>query len=100
MENIEELGGKIFLIGFTEMDPGMKIVLKKIIGNYVRQIEEKNKDFEKITLELEGNSPSKIKTEAIIKGDSSKIEEEDKNLFFCLDRNLSRLLEQMPKEES
>jgi len=48
MEETIELGGNISLIGFRDVEPGKLIVVKKIVGNFVKKIQDQNKDFEKI----------------------------------------------------
>ena len=41
MEETIKLGGSIELSGFSNLDGGQMIVLKKIVGNYARKMEEK-----------------------------------------------------------
>ena len=46
-----ELGGNISLEGFDELEPGTLIVVKKMVGNYAKNIAEKT-EFEKLELTL------------------------------------------------
>ena len=44
------LGGEIELVGFKEVDTRNMIVLKKIIGNYVRKFNDHNIGFKSIKI--------------------------------------------------
>ena len=46
-KNSISLGGNIELNGFQDIENAKLVVLKKIIGNYVKQIQEKKSDYEK-----------------------------------------------------
>ncbi len=47
-----ELGGNITLSGFKEMDPATMIIVKKIVGNYVKGFSEVNDKFQRLTLTM------------------------------------------------
>ena len=68
MEDKLELGGNINLVGFKDIEPGMMIVVKKIVGNFVKRIQDQNKDFQKITITMKQIHESKyeINTHLII----------------------------------
>ena len=50
-DNIK-LGGNIELAGFSSLDGGQMIVVKKIVGNYARRMEGMCKNFEALKLKL------------------------------------------------
>ena len=85
-----ELGGNICLEGFDELEPGTLIVLKKMIGNYAKNIAEKTK-FEKLELTLtEESKKYKIEVKLVIEGKEKKEDAEDKNLFFAVHKVLEK----------
>lgn len=86
-----ELGGNINLENFEDVDKGLLIVIKKIVGNYTKKITEKDKDFKKITVSLVKDSKYKIEVNLESK-ENKKAEVENSNLFFALDQALSKLL--------
>ena len=51
-EDSLKLGGEIELVGFKDVDPRSMIVLKKIIGNYVRRFNDHNVGFKAIKISL------------------------------------------------
>ena len=51
-ENSITLGGNIELSGFSNLDGGQIIVLKKIIGNYVNRIGTITSNFEKLNMTM------------------------------------------------
>lgn len=86
-----ELGGNIFLENFEQIESGKLIVVKKVVGNYTKNISEKAKGFKKIIIGL-GKSEGyeinvKLEADEIVE-DSLK----DKNLFFALDGALAKVL--------
>lgn len=86
-----ELGGNIKLVNFDDIEPGLLIVLKKLIGNYTKKISESLKDFKSIEVTLEDKEKNKIKVK--IEADKTReTEAEDKNLFFALDKTLKEIL--------
>ena len=88
-----ELGGNIKLIQFEEIEPGLLIVIKKIVGNYTKRFSENLPEFKSIEVTLEDVIANRIK----VKVEYSDVKEstaEDKNLFFALDKALSSILKQ------
>ncbi len=51
-EKVLQLGGNIELSGFSDLEPGVMIILKKIVGNYARRMSDKCKNFEKLTVTM------------------------------------------------
>ena len=92
-----QLGGSIQLIGFRELDPAKLIVVKKLVGNYVKKIEEKTHEFERIAVHLKQvhNSEYEIQTKAVVAGKPYNSELTNYNLFVALDKTLSKVLEEI-----
>ena len=82
------LGGGIELTGFKDIDAGMFIVIKKIVGNYSRTFSEKHKDFEKLSLTTGGKE---MKAELKLKEKSFDAKANSDNLFIALDSVLKEL---------
>ena len=86
-----ELGGNIKLTNFEGINPALLIVIKKIVGNYTKNISEAYKDFKEIEIILEDKDTNSI----IVKLTTDKVHEshsKDKNLFFSLDKALGSFL--------
>ena len=72
------------------------IVLKKIIGNYTRQAQEKRSDYEKLTVLLEGDkSSATIKAELTAGGSQIAAEDTQNNIFVALDNVFKKILEKL-----
>ena len=99
MENSDHivLGGNIELSGFKEIDGSSMIVIKKIVGNYVKNISEQNKDFEKLHLVMKEihKTPKSEKYEmhakATVAGKVITAEVTEMNLFVVVDQVLKKL---------
>ena len=52
MLNSIELGGNIELSGFKDVDGGSMVILKKVVGNYVRKMNDMTSKFEKLSLNM------------------------------------------------
>lgn len=87
-----ELGGNIILSGFKELDPAQLIVVKKIVGNYVKKIDDLH-EFEKLSLNLKTIHKKKVQLQGKLdlKGDSRQAEVDEHNLFFALNTVLNKL---------
>ena len=87
-----KLGGNIELTGFSELDGGSMIILKKIVGSYARKFSDTLKDFEKLALELnqQGNE-LEINAKLIVGGKETSANAKGKNLFVALDSVLKEL---------
>lgn len=92
-ENEEKIGGNISLVGFGKLEPAEIIVVKKLVGTYVRKLSE-IANYKELKIRLKQTKHAKsfiheIDGEAIIT--ESKAEEEGKNLRLnsnISDRNL------------
>ena len=82
------LGGGIELTGFKDVEPGMFIVIKKIVCSYTRAFSDKHKDFDKLTLNKNGKE---MNAELKLKEKSFKANSKVDNLFIALDAVLKEL---------
>jgi len=91
-----ELGGNIKLAGFDEVDRGALVVVKKMAGNYAKQCSEKaGSEVQELVIELKDGDTKSISASLKIKDKEYKSEDSDNNLFFCLDKCLSKLLKEI-----
>ena len=92
-----ELGGNIVLTGFRELDGSTMIILKKIIGNYVRKISERAEKFEQLSLtvkpihQTEGSRKYELYAKLLDNGKVFNSEIADKNIFMAVDSALKNL---------
>lgn len=95
-QNIE-LGGKITLSGFHIVELGKLVVVKKIVGNYVKKMEEKTQNFENISIHLKTvhNSEFEIQTKLVANGRSYSSDVVDFNLFFAMGKSLDKILNEI-----
>lgn len=90
-ERVLQLGGNIELSGFGELEPGVMIVLKKIIGNYARKMSDKCRNFEKLSLTMktvhakERGEKYELHAKMIEKGKPYTASHVDRNLFVAVD---------------
>ncbi|MBI4158849.1 hypothetical protein HY500_01165 [Candidatus Woesearchaeota archaeon] len=92
-----ELGGKITLSGFHDVEPGKLVVIKKIVGNYVKKMEEKTQNFEKVSVHLKTihNSEFEVQTKLAANGRAYSADVTDFNLFFAMSRALDKILSEI-----
>jgi ribosome-associated translation inhibitor RaiA len=92
-----QLGGNIDLTGFRELDRSVMIVVKKMVGNYVKKFAERVEDFEKLSLTLktvhqtEKSEKYEIKAMLVHKGKIHNSERTGYNLFVAIDESLKAL---------
>jgi hypothetical protein len=86
-----DLGEYIELQGFTEEEPGELVVIKKMIGNYVKHALDRVPQFEKLVITHEANSRFTIHGKLLHAGKATEATHTDNNLFFALDGCLKRL---------
>ena len=95
--NAIELGGSIEPVGFREMDGGTMVIVKKIVGNFVKKIADANDKFEHFTLsvknvhETKGSTKYELQGKLLIAGKPINSEVTDRNLFFTLNTLLNKL---------
>src|SRR3989344_2093227 len=95
-QNIE-LGGKITLSGFHTVEPGKLVVVKKVVGNYVKKMEEKTQNFDKISIHLKSvhNSEFEIQAKLMANGRAYNSEVTDFNLFFGMSKVLDKIMNEI-----
>jgi len=88
-----QLGDKIKLVNFHTLDKDKLIVIRKIVGNFVKNLQERYPDFEKLDLVLNAvhESKSEIKGGLKIGGKDYHSDVTDFNLFFAINSVLSKL---------
>lgn len=95
MEETIKLGGNIELSGFNVLDGGQMIVVKKIVGNYARKMEEQCKAFEalKLTMKKIGEQNKfELKGQLVDGGNIYPSSIVEHNLFVGLDNVLKKLV--------
>ncbi|MEA3430624.1 MAG: hypothetical protein U9R08_05105 [Nanoarchaeota archaeon] len=96
-DEIMALGGNIELSGFKGLDSGSFIILKKMIGNYARKMNDMSNKFESLSLtlksvhETEASKKYNIKAKLMDNGKSFNSEKVDRNLFVAVDIALKKL---------
>lgn len=80
------------LSGFGDLDNSTKVVIKKMVGNQVKVINDTVGDFNRLTLQL-NKADEKYKMSAKIEMNNKVYTSEasDLNLFFALSRVLTGL---------
>jgi len=97
MEEMINLGEHIELTGARELDRGEVVVLKKMIGNYIKKISEQKEGFEKFKVtikkvhETERNRKFQVHGKMIVNGHIYSAEITDFNLFFALNSIFSKI---------
>jgi len=87
-----ELGGNIKLAGFEEIEPAKLVVIKKIVGNYVKNfgsVRELN-----LSLNKDNDDNFKIVGSLKLNDKEKNAEIEGSNLFFVLNNLLNKLKEE------
>ncbi|MFP4403258.1 MAG: hypothetical protein ACOC3X_02670 [Nanoarchaeota archaeon] len=91
-----ELGGNITLSGFKDLDKDTMIIIKKIIGSYIKKFNEKNSKFQsfsvnlKKTGETENSAIFELKAN-LIADKQYNAETNDRNLLIAIDKLLKKL---------
>jgi len=98
-EETIELGGSIRLSGFSEVDGGSMIIIKKIVGSFVKKVNEKNPKFQSLTVTLkkihaskESETTGKFEIHTLLATDKNyNAEVTDMNLMFAIDKVLKKV---------
>jgi hypothetical protein len=87
-----KLGGGIELNGF-DVEKAHLVVIKKMVGNYTKEMSEKAQGFEKVVVSLnkEGDSYN-IKAELTASGNQISSDSSEKNLFMALNKALQEVI--------
>ncbi len=97
-EDVLQLGGNIELSGFSSLEPGVMIILKKIVGNYARRMSDKCKNFEKLSLTVktvhakEKGEKYELHAKMIDNGKPYNASNVDRNLFVAIDDSLKAII--------
>ena len=92
-----ELGGNIVLTGFRELDGATMVILKKLVGNYVKKISERAERFEQLALivkpihQQENSKKYELYAKLLDNGHVFNSEVVDKNIFVAVDSALKKL---------
>ncbi len=90
---VMELGKSIELVGFGEVERDKFVVIKKVVGNFVKKLQERNSGFEKLNLHLKKvhNNEYEILGKLISSGKMYNSEVINYNLFYALNEILKKL---------
>ena len=95
MDDLMELGGNIDLVGFKDIDRGSMVIIKKLVGNHVRKMADMSESFERLTLTIKpvhgGKNKYEVHARMTDNGKNYTSEVTDFNLFFTLDKALSKV---------
>ena len=100
-EEVLQLGGNIELSGFSSLDGGVMIVLKKIVGNYAKKMSEKVSNFEKLSLTMklvhakEKSEKYEIHGKMVDNGKAFTSTITERNLFVGVDSVLKGIIGQI-----
>jgi ribosome-associated translation inhibitor RaiA len=103
MADTLELGGNIELAGFSNLDGGSMVVVKKIVGNYAKKFSEITTNFEKLSVTMkpvhktEKSEIHELHAKLIADGKPVTSEISDRNLFFALDKVLKKIENEISK---
>lgn len=85
-----ELGGNIILNGFENLPSGELVIVKKIVGQFAKQLSENVNGFEGIEVEHTNfNNSTEIKTKLKISGEVKESSAKDKNIFIALSKSIA-----------
>ena len=100
---IIQLGGNIELSGFKEVDGGSMVIVKKVVGNYVKKMNEITTKFEKLSLSMkkieESDKSGRFQVQAKLMDNGKAITSDvtDVNLFVSIDQALSKVMNEIKK---
>lgn len=100
METLK-LGGNIELVGFRELDKSEMVVVKKIVGNYVRKLTELCNKFEQLSLTLkpvhkrEKSESFEIHAKLLDNGKPFVSLTTDRNLYVAIDNALKKIVKEI-----
>ena len=93
-----ELGGNIKLDGFQTVDSPSLIIVKKMVGNCVKKLQQENASFQEFLLKLESSSPISISAKLTTTERNCNASASDINLFFAINKALEEILAKSRKE--
>ena len=96
-EDLLQLGGNIQLTGFSSLDGGQMVVVKKIVGNYAKKLSEMCNKFESLAVtmkpvhETEASKIYEIHAKCMDNGKPITSAVDDRNVFIALDSALKKV---------
>ncbi|MBU1204013.1 MAG: hypothetical protein KKG60_03025 [Nanoarchaeota archaeon] len=89
-----QLGGNITLSGFKNIEPAKMVVVKKIVGNCIKKVQDKNVGFESVSLNLKKvhDSEFEIKCKLFLNGKLYHSDSTGFNLFVVLNDVLEKVV--------
>lgn len=96
-KNDIELGGNISLSGFSDFGGGDMVIVKKIVGNHVKKINELNKEFKNIKITLktvhEIEDSKKFEIHVLLSADKQyNTNITERNLYMGIDKALKKII--------
>jgi ribosome-associated translation inhibitor RaiA len=93
MEESQQLGGNIELVGFRELDGGSMIILKKIIGSYARKFSDRLNGIDKLTIRMKNVGNSQFELNCLLQKEGQQFNSEviEYNLFVGIDKILKKI---------
>lgn len=104
MEEDLHLGDKIVLSGFSDLDRSEMVVVKKVVGTYVKKFIEMDPDFQELSLHLkivherEQSVVFEIKGNYVSGSGNFNSNENGRNLYVILDLSLRKILDMIKKD--
>lgn len=96
-EDTMELGGSIRLTGFSDIDGGSMIIVKKLVGSFVKKVSQRQPKFQSLAVTLKkvhaaAEDSGKFELRASLIADRQyNAEVTHQNLMFALDKVLKKL---------
>ena len=96
-EETVKLGGNIELTGFRDVDGGTMVIIRKIVGNYVRRLSDTTQNFESLNLTVKPIHQSENSKRYELHGkllDNGKVftsEVTENNIFVAVDSVLKKI---------
>ncbi len=94
-----QLGGNIELSGFSSLEGGAMIVLKKIVGNYARKMSDHSKNFEKlvVTMKTVHDNQFELRAKLVDNGKPVNSSVTERNVFVAVDSALKKIMSEISK---
>ena len=98
-----KLGGNIELSGFSGLNGGEMVVIKKIVGNYAKRMTEICEKFENLSLNMkpvhktEGSKKFELHAKLLDNGNQITSEVTERNLFVGVDDVLKNVVNAIKK---
>ncbi|HDP73585.1 MAG TPA: hypothetical protein ENN46_01360 [Candidatus Woesearchaeota archaeon] len=96
-----KLGEMIELTGFSGIENAEKGIVRKMVGNYLNKLQNKNSEAKKLILKLKKVHETKdggineIKATLVVKDKEIHSESSERNLFIAIDQAMRKIESQM-----